>query len=571
MKERRYLTYPSNIVRLRSKEIFQKIFKTQKCILKIFFKKRNVKGIIRCSVSFYPVTFAQTLFSGFLFVVKVKLQEEQIDPLVVDDILDFMYTGSIKLTEKNDLAIVTAADFLILPDLCNLAIKSLELRLNQSTCFSLLRVAEHLNNMNLKQQCLNIIKKSLAYQSTNEEFLELNFGQVDVTLSEEIVQACKHETLFEALTCWTKHSPERVADFVNLFKHIDLKAVNLEFLRSNIATSEFVQRNEQCTKQVEDVLSIADDQTDIYSPTGNMKAFFVKINENDGLFYLPAEDMWLKKRKLNIPRCLTGENWNESRKIISYDNSIYLLDPYPIGECKFYSYHIENDMTVQLEPPPYVTPNYTGVVVDNVIYVLGKRGMTMFQRFKVSEKKWDTIKLKDVKRNCQTLVTDGDYIFTVGGTLSSGEASNTVNRYEPKTDTWNTLPPMIEAVHSATSFASNGYISVYDSIWQIYGPYANQWFDLTEKGKYFKHQQLQAVHDNIWEVDGAIYLFCLDSEDRNKCCFAIWDVDCIDWRTTSIVSIPWNWKDDIGVYCCGPVLLSRKFLRDCEVEEVTLS
>ena len=491
----------------------------------------------------------------------MRLQE--LDPSVVNDVLEFMYTGKVNLSSSSDMATLRAADFLLLPELRDLAVKSLELRLDKSTCLSFHSVADQHYCEDLKLESLNVIVQYFEDLSKSEEFLALNAAQLDAILGDEKLRACKQETVSEALTRWTKYDKGREGDFVELFKHIDLGAMDPD-VRAKIATDELVQRKKECSEQVEAFESAAN-ETDSHLPSVDMKAFFVKINENDGLFYVLAEDRWYKKSKLKIPRCLTGENWHETRKIISHNKKIYMFDPYPIGECKFYSYDIEEDVTVQLRPPPYVVPYYTAAVHDNALYLLGQHGFPKFQRYHILEKKWDTVELKDKQRNCQTLVTDGNFLYTIGGTMSSDEASSSIDRYDPRTGTWLTLPPMIECLHTATAFASNGYISVRECEWGIYSPYAKNWFNLTEKGKYFGHQYFRAVRGNIWDMDGVVYLFCLGDERKDKCCFAYWDLDTKDWKTTSTVSIPWDWNDDAGVHCCGPVMLSRKFLRGSTV------
>lgn len=67
---------------------------------------------------------------------------EEISGSVMEDVLDFLYTGTVEVTEENAEELVAAANYLLLSSLKAVSGRIIEQKMNYSNCISTFYLAE---------------------------------------------------------------------------------------------------------------------------------------------------------------------------------------------------------------------------------------------------------------------------------------------------------------------------------------------------------------------------------------------------------------------------------------------
>ena len=96
-----------------------------------------------------------------------------------------------------------------------------------------------------------------------------------------------------------------------------------------------------------------------------------------------------------------------------------------------------------------------------------------------------------------------DKIYCIGGTTFDGSASNSIEVYDPKTDTWEIKTPMPTSRHSLTSavvdgkiYCIGGYGGSNRNIVEVYNPKTDSW----ETKSPMKMSRKGLIHDDIISI-----------------------------------------------------------------------
>ena len=145
---------------------------------------------------------------------------EQFSEPLMKDILDFIYTGRAQISLENAEELITAADFLILPDLESFVTKSLTSDLTPSNCLSIFYMAErnHLDLEELTDETSKFIHTNFAAVGNSEEFMSLPFEEVERWITSDGLFNVTHDDIFSIVEKWVDHDKrEREGKLEDLF------------------------------------------------------------------------------------------------------------------------------------------------------------------------------------------------------------------------------------------------------------------------------------------------------------------------------------------------------------------
>ena len=92
------------------------------------------------------------------------VQFEEISGAVMEDVLEFIYTGNVEVTQENSEDLIAAANYLLIPGLKKLSGRFLERQMSKSNCVSTFYFAEI-------YQCDELI-------TNTRKFIHANFASV---------------------------------------------------------------------------------------------------------------------------------------------------------------------------------------------------------------------------------------------------------------------------------------------------------------------------------------------------------------------------------------------------------
>ena len=150
-------------------------------------------------------------------------REEKVDVrcAVIEDFLEFIYTGDVLLTESNSAEMLKTANYTNVCRLERLYEEFLNETLSLENCLSVSRLAEMFDCQELKKGCCDFIKKHFSKVLELPGFLEMTGKEVEFYLSSDDTVVKEEEEVYEGLVKWVKHQPEtRKYQFAKLFSFV---------------------------------------------------------------------------------------------------------------------------------------------------------------------------------------------------------------------------------------------------------------------------------------------------------------------------------------------------------------
>ena len=416
---------------------------------------------------------------------------EEISGSVMEDVLEFIYTGTVEVTEENAEELVVATNYLLVPNLKTISGRFIQQQMCELNCISTFYFAEKYDCEELLNESKSFIHANFASVADMNEFLSLEAKEVERWISSDEIVVETEADVFQIAQKWVEHNKsERKAAFEELLRHVRLVFVSRDYLL-NVVTNELVRDNAGCFTLVSDALrqtTFSSDDDLPQSPRKGLDTRAIVACEGEYAFcYLPQKDKWKR-----LPTCnrSTKERWIDfpSTHMIRFRDQLFMFrsidqteryDPvfngwssFPfgiykdevtvIGEELFsiyepFSFGLESTTkTVSIEKFQVETCSWKElhsssqcyrkdscvIVSDNFLYLLGGTFPHTFQhvakadRFDITEKKWEKITDMQQARGGAFGVASQEKIFIAGGTDEESTVSKTCEVYNVSTNEW---------------------------------------------------------------------------------------------------------------------------------------
>lgn len=272
---------------------------------------------------------------------------EHISDTVMRDVLEFMNSGTVKLTSANVQDLIEAADYLVLPSLKTIAGRFIEKNLSTSNCISIYYFAE-------KYQCEELMVNTRKFISSldfanvakSRDFLDLESQQVEEWISNDEINVSKEDDVFKIILKWIEQSKsDRKGKFEELFRHLRLALLSHGYLERDIVTNDLVKENPGCLKLVRDAVNGVGgaNDDDLQQTTRKMfEAQAIVVYGGKAMFcYLPDKDSWYQMQ----------DSHSEHRRyhVTSFKEKLYV---FPRRRNPAY-YYERSSMYAEINPERY--------------------------------------------------------------------------------------------------------------------------------------------------------------------------------------------------------------------------
>ncbi|XP_077287869.1 kelch-like protein 7 [Arctopsyche grandis] len=384
--------------------------------------------------SFYVHLVVLSACSEFFGRNKDKLSEtfSPFEFEVIDAMLKYCYTGGINIEEKY---------YKKFTELANLLEVKIPPRYRAiDYCLEVLRLTD---NLEMKRRAMNLTLDNFEILYKTRDFLNLPVSTVIDILKSDVLIVPSEEDVFNAVKLWVNHDDtNRKNNLVQL-----MSSVRLSFLSTEFLVNEVMKFCNSC----------ADCMTSIRQEV---------LNKNNQSL-IQRETLRGKKEKIVL---IGGEDLNMAHTIDIYD-----------GEKKSWSlstsigtsidkYHFAS---VVVEDWIVTIGGLNGGALNSVEYIDLKNGQ-IYPLKPLNQARWDFAAV--------TLRGDSSTdIYAIGG------ASNSVERWNSKTEEWEIIAPLLVAVtnHSASVIDRKIYVTggqtygngkeVYTNKVQVYSVETNTW------------------------------------------------------------------------------------------------
>lgn len=398
-------------------------------------------------------------FFRALFTTKMKenlsgnFRLDGVSDSVMEDLLNYIYTGEIEITHENVRDLVIAGDFLIIPSLKELGEAFLRDTLCPENYFSIRLFAQKYNCAELKGASTECICQHFVEASKTEGFGFLDHNTVSEIISNDCTVVEKEEEIYEAVLRWVRHDYEaRKIHFEELFKNIRVTNMSKYYLANHVRNEELVVSNLNCLQKVLEAMTF----------------FAIPDYKSVDFGYIPRKST---QQDVDVIVCCGGYKGRALRETAETHCYFPALKKWR----KF------RDM-------PSVRDEHAVTVCGNCIYVFGNRIGKTSQKVDVfipMVKAWVPITRLPVRRHAMTAVTLNGDIFVLGGYCEQSLATKQVFRFTPCTNQWVETAPMSCVRTGHCSVALQGQIYIFGGygheILQTaakYDPVANVWADI---------------------------------------------------------------------------------------------
>ncbi|KAK3749549.1 hypothetical protein QZH41_007289 [Actinostola sp. cb2023] len=150
------------------------------------------------------------------------IQIKDLSTQVMEDILTYLYSGSVILTESNAIELTVAADYMFLHKLKQMGTEFVSQNLTAANCLGVISIAEKYDFQDLRDHAQCYTLENFATVAQAEEFEKLSVEQLLAVISCDDLVA-KEVEVYEAVVRWTNFQiDERKKHFDALFGRVRL-------------------------------------------------------------------------------------------------------------------------------------------------------------------------------------------------------------------------------------------------------------------------------------------------------------------------------------------------------------
>ncbi|PIK55973.1 putative ring canal kelch-like [Apostichopus japonicus] len=433
-------------------------------------------------------------------------------------VVDFIYTGSCKVSRDEIQDLTTAGAMMQIPSLLGACREYLLDNLDVFNVFWVWSLADAYQLTDVLRRCAQMIPNQLGVLLKQEEFLTLPASMVHTILKFPKVNLGPDyniDILREALQRWVDANRENSNQMAKLENYVDFERLDITLhSRSGEGSSGtrtvqmsdkietlpdcfsliaimggFLQSRtcEQCptanTIEVLDTLSLSWQSSSVMSTAGR-PILFRTVFVSDGMLYFLAKEKlcvnlyqyepitsrwnWMRKVEASEALWRLAESTCQVRATAENGHEIYLCGSVTVksadkGKVAF-KIDVKENRVHDLPTLPHPRYHHGAVVVNGDLFVIG--GSTLSWEplatvliLRKGQQQWGERFPMSVPRVGPGVAVVGEYIYAVGGT--STKRLKTAERYHIASNRWESLRPMNSPRAFPGAMGAGGYLFVF--------------------------------------------------------------------------------------------------------------
>lgn len=403
--------------------------------------------VLAASIPYFYAMFSQ----DYTEYSKKEIEIKEIDSIALENLINYAYSGNIKIDQSNCQSIMIGASFLQLNRVKDFCAEFLIKRFHPHNVLGIRNFGDSLSHAVLVAAADKFINKKFSDVSNEEEFMQLSYPELVAIVQRDELNCTSEEVIFEAVMRWIKYNEaERSSLLPEVLSKVRLPLLSPQFLADSVATEELIKSSHQCR----DLLDEAKD------------------------FHLMPERRELLSSYRTRPRgneFIKGEIYAVGGLTKSGDavSTVEIFDP------------IKNEW--RMGPAMSMLRSRVGVaVLHNKLYAFGgfngQERLSTVEVYDPDTKTWTQGKTMMCKRSAVGVASLDEFIYVCGG-YDGITSLSTVEQFCPKTDSWRKVSPMMKYRSAGGVSALRGFVyalgghdglSIFDSV-ERYDPRTDSW------------------------------------------------------------------------------------------------
>ncbi|KAF7652596.1 hypothetical protein LDENG_00094850 [Lucifuga dentata] len=449
--------------------------------------KFPVHKIILCGCSEY----FRNLFTQWSQLEEKEYEFPHMTPDIMQLIIEFVYVGSVLLTEQNVCELFRAADYFCVEGLLEACCQFLEQQLRPQNCIGIWQFIRKYYFPKLIHEAYLFILHHFGEVSASSGFLQLSLEELISIIEEDRLQVKQESIVFEAVLRWIAYSPEeRGAHISQLLPKVRLALMTQDYFTNSVKNNELVMENNECqdiVRKAEVLITGLSDRLDfccLYEGLAQPRLpsmILLAFGGTEGSEEIPANhieaydvgvDKWTYVTNPEQPT-------REYHGVVFLSGSVYCVGGW--NELDSLSSVVRFDLethTWHEVAPMHSSRGSVGVTVLNeCIYAMGgSNGFDVHDTAEYYEPKtnqWTEIAHMHKKRNGVSSTTLHGKVYACGGS-EEGEILSSAECYSPETNQWTLIAPMNSR---RTDF---GVVAYAGQVYAVGGFNGTSWLDSAE-------------------------------------------------------------------------------------------
>ena len=500
------------------------------------------KAVLAAASPFFLTLLESNMRESNEHLIKVELEEATAS--IMEDVLKYVYTGNVSVTEESAHNLIATADYLLLPGLKSLVCDFLKGILATENCVFNYYFAERYQCMNLMEECRELIKSNFSAVMETDDFLNLDVRHVSKWVSSDDITVKAEEEVFKGIVKWVNHNKsEREKEFPYLLHQVRLNSVHQDYLVNELVKEELITTNNECLNFVLGFLKWILDPTlqcSIKPRTclQTQKNGIFVCGGNKALFYLPNENIWYQLSDLLMEY--------QDHAAIQYRDKVYIFGNQGGGDC----YMPSTNTWGAIQSESFCGKLCSLLKLDKhkILYAVLERSLKSCGVYHYNPVKGEWKNFVDEEKlqlfgACG--VTDGCHLYVIGGSKNDDWpalplGSTKVVRIDPEDGNREEVASMNVARHDAFGAAMNGKIYVGGGrqkkrtlrTCEMYDPLTDEW-QVMPNLNVPRHSSSMVCYEEALYVVGGMKM----RQDR-ELSVEMFDFKTNKWKKTSTIPVP---------------------------------
>ncbi|KAK7919546.1 hypothetical protein WMY93_010830 [Mugilogobius chulae] len=362
------------------------------------------------------------------------------EPSAVEAVIEFMYTGQIRVTVENAQQVLELAHRFLLANLKTFCGEFLMKRLTLKNCVSVHRLALTYSLDQLIEGATTLIRKNFHKVIHNKEFHTLPFDLIRGWLSDSEITVNNEQELFQIIVEWVNdNKDEREEHFEELFGLLRLTQISPAYLSRVVSKESLVANNNSCRQLVSEAieaLAISLENLKL-SDVGLYSSYIMKLKPrfcqnmdvilvvggvsesgdhlSECIGYFVAEDRWV-----NLPHI---HNHHDGHAVAVTDRFVYIAGSMEPGFAKAVErYDMYNNSWEPLCALSTRKHSFGFACVRGGLYSIGGHGnfspgFKDVDVYNAEQDQWCNLEsAPQILRDVKTVVIEGRYVYMMART-----------------------------------------------------------------------------------------------------------------------------------------------------------
>ncbi|XP_034069359.1 kelch-like protein 41a [Gymnodraco acuticeps] len=482
---------------------------------------------------------------------KMEVVLENLDPDVMEAIVNYMYSADIDINDDNVQGILAAANRFQIPSVFTVCVNYLQKQLSEKNCLGIYRLALMLNSSRLALASRNHIADRFETLAKEADFLELSPPELFAIIGADALNVEKEEVVFETLMSWIRKDKEnRVKSLEEAFDCVRFRLLPEKYFKEKVEKDEILKADPEIVKKIKVIkeafagklpekkkseddgeeeegklLGYLNDnrRTGMYA-----KDMVLMINDTAAVAYDPQDnECSLAAMSEQIPR--------NHVSLVSKKNNLYVLGGLFVDEedkekplqCYFYKFDSLAAEWMALPPMPSPRCLFALGECENVLFAVAGKDLQSdashdtVMCYDTEKMKWSETKKLPLNIHGHCVVSENGLVYCIGGKTDDNKATNKMFAYNHKKSEWKEVATMTTPRAMFGAVIHKGMIVVAGGVndagliasCEAYDFGTNKWSPFTELPQERSSVNLVSCGEQLFTVGG----FAMVENDNKEC------------------------------------------------------